>query len=120
MFPLFQTEHGNLRIHTTATDSRRIDGHITTADNHNITFKRKAFFRSRFPQEINGCISTFCIFSCDTRFSSTLASDRHVETFVSLFAQFFDRDVFSDLHTTADLHAKFPDHIDLCCQKVFL
>ena len=42
-FSCFQTEHGNLRIGTSAADSCRINGYVSAADHDHITFKREAF-----------------------------------------------------------------------------
>ena len=118
-FSCFQTEHVNFRIGTSAADSRRIDCNISTSDYDYITLKSEAFFCACFSQEIHSSVCASGIFSTDSRLSSSLASDCRIKASVSLLSQFFDRNVFSDLNSTADLHTKLTDHIDLGSQKVF-
>ena len=119
LISFFQTEHGNLCIGTSATDSCRIDCHVTAADNHNISFKCKAFFRPCFSQEINCRISTLCIFSADSRFSSFLTANSRIKSFITLLSQFFNCNILANFHTTANLYTHFTDNINFCRQKIF-
>ena len=47
-FSCFQTEHGNLRIDTSAADSCRVNGYVSATNYNNITFKRKTLFCTGF------------------------------------------------------------------------
>ncbi len=69
---------------------------------------------------INGDFSAFGRIVSDTRASSALAANRNVESFVALFFEVSDSDVFSDFDAAFDFDAKFFHDVDFSIDDIFL
>ena len=71
-------------------------------------------------QELDCCGATFQVLSFDTRQTTALAADCHIETFVALFAQLGDSNIFAHFYAALDFHAYLAHDIYLCVNDVFL
>ena len=58
-----------------------------------------------FAQEVDGDVATFRVVVKNTRATAALAADSKIEGTITLFLEFFNRDVLADFDAATDFNA---------------
>ena len=115
----FQTVHLNSRRTGSERCSCNVDRNVSAADHDCLSMQDGiTACLVGFSQEVNAADSI--LFVRDVGFSAGLHTDGNIECLVTFFTQIFDRDVFADFNTAADVSTHHTDDFDLSINNVFL
>ena len=70
-------------------------------------------------EKINCDFNIFCVTSRNRRYFTILTSDCYIECLISIFAEFLNRNILTNLYSTFDLYAEISQNINLSLNDVF-
>ena len=108
-----QREHSYFVCTTSFGNTCRVNGYVSSADHNYFAFYFLLATVSVM-EEVNCRCATFEILTFDTRQSTTLTTNRYIESFVSLFTQLGDCDVLAtNFDAALNLNTYLAHNIDL-------
>lgn len=93
--------------------------YITATDNNYIARHLLCLIFCCPMEKINCDFNIFCVTSRNRRYFTILTSDCYIECLISIFAEFLNRNILTNLYSTFDLYAEISQNINLSLNDVF-